>query len=160
MHDVVDPAPLPAPRHAPAHAPVPSSAAVSARMARQGRRDTSPELLLRRALHRRGLRYRVDAALPGLPRRRADVLFTRARLAVFVDGCFWHACPEHTTLPASNRKWWQEKLDRNVARDRDTDERLEAAGWTVLRFWEHADMDAAAAVVHETWTRCLTRPER
>ncbi len=78
---------------------------------------------------------------------------------MFVDGCFWHACPEHATLPASNRQWWREKLDKNVARDRDTDERLEAAGWTVLRFWEHVDMNAAAAVVHETWIRCLTRSE-
>ncbi len=130
---------------------MPSSPSVSARMARQGRRDTAPELMLRRALHRRGLRYRVDAPLPGMPRRRADLLFTRARLAVFVDGCFWHACPVHATHPASNPHWWRAKLEANVARDRDTDARLLAAGWSVLRFWEHADMEAAADLVAETW---------
>ncbi len=120
-------------------------------MSRQRRRDTSPELLLRRELHRRGLRYRVDAPLPGMPRRRADVLFTRARVAVFVDGCFWHACPEHRTSPAHNGAWWARKLEANVARDRETDARLADAGWTALRFWEHEDAvraadDVAAAV--------------
>ncbi|MFS0703401.1 very short patch repair endonuclease [Cellulomonas sp. 179-A 9B4 NHS] len=130
---------------------MPSSASVSARMARQARRDTDPELALRRALHRRGLRYLVDAPLPSIPRRRADVLLPRARVAVFVDGCFWHACPLHATQPASNSEWWRAKLERNVARDRDTDARLGAAGWLVLRFWEHDDMTAAADVVMEAW---------
>ncbi|AEI13440.1 DNA mismatch endonuclease Vsr [Cellulomonas gilvus ATCC 13127] len=124
---------------------------MSARMSRQHRRDTSPELALRRALHRRGLRYRVDATLPGIPRRRADVLFPRARLVVFVDGCFWHACPLHATQPAANGEWWRAKLEANVARDRDTDARLTASGWRVLRFWEHADMEAAAGAVETAW---------
>ena len=134
------------------HVPVPSSSAVSARMSRQHRRDTSPELALRRALHRHGLRYRVDAPLPGIPRRRADVLFSRARLVVFVDGCFWHACPQHATQPASNAEGWRAKLEANVARDRDTDARLTGSGWTVLRFWEHADMEVAATTVMAAWS--------
>jgi DNA mismatch endonuclease, patch repair protein len=130
------------------HIAVPSSASVSARMSRQGRRDTEPELALRRELHRLGLRYRVDHPLPGMLRRRAAV-----HLAVFVDGCFWHACPEHATQPASNATWWSEKLKANVARDRDTDARLIEQGWCVLRFWEHADMRAAADTVEDTWRR-------
>jgi len=100
-------------------------------------------------LHRRGLRYRVNYAFrePGLTRRRCDVAFTRCRVAVFVDGCFWHACPLHATSPKANESWWRAKLDRNVDRDRDTNGQLRAAGWTVLRFWEHEDvMDAADRV--------------
>lgn len=120
-------------------------------MARQGRRDTAPELALRRALHHRGLRYLVDAPLPGIPRRRADVLFPRARIAVFVDGCFWHACPVHATEPAANASWWRAKLEANVARDRDTDDRLERSGWAVVRFWEHDAMDPAADAVASLW---------
>ena len=147
---VARPVGLPTP---PRHVATPSSPGVSARMSRQGRRDTAPELALRRELHRLGLRYRVDQVLPGMPRRRADIVFTAARLAVFVDGCFWHACPDHATQPASNAAWWREKLAANVARDRDTDVRLTAQGWQVLRFWEHADMHAAAALVEETWRR-------
>ena len=101
------------------------------------RRDTSTELEIRRALHARGLRYRVDfAPVPGL-RRRADIAFTRARIAVFIDGCFWHGCPLHGTSPKRNADYWGPKLAANVARDRDTDQRLEDAGWHVLRFWEH-----------------------
>jgi DNA mismatch endonuclease (patch repair protein) len=72
-------------------------------------------------------------------RRRADVVFTRARVAVFVDGCFWHRCPEHSTIPTANRAWWIDKLDANVTRDRDTDAQLGAAGWLVIRVWEHED---------------------
>jgi DNA mismatch endonuclease (patch repair protein) len=118
-------------------------------MSRQKRRDTEPELLLRRMLFAMGLRYRVNATLPSMPRRRADVVFTRVRVAVFVDGCFWHRCPVHRTDPANNGAWWQEKLAGNVARDADTNARLRALGWTVLRFWEHEDMTAAAATVFD-----------
>lgn len=118
--------------------------ATSARMSRQARRDTAPELELRRELHRLGLRYRVDHPLPGMPRRRADVLFPRAKVAVFVDGCFWHACPVHGTAPTNNGQWWADKLARNVVRDRDTDAQLDAAGWTVVRIWEHQNMSHAA----------------
>lgn len=109
------------------------------------RRDTSTELEIRRALHARGLRYRVDfAPVPGL-RRRADIAFTRARIAVFIDGCFWHGCPLHGTSPKRNADYWGPKLAANVARDRDTDQRLEDAGWHVLRFWEHEGPEAAAS---------------
>jgi len=112
-------------------------------MQQQGRRDTAPELALRREFWRRGLRYRVDVA-PIRGRRRADVVFTRDRVAVYVDGCFWHRCPLHGTTPRSNQEWWTAKLDANVARDRATDEELSAAGWTVVRVWEHEDPAVAA----------------
>ncbi|MGY1701423.1 very short patch repair endonuclease [Geodermatophilus sp. SYSU D00766] len=127
--------------------PAPSDPSVTSRMSRQARRDTMPEVALRRELHRRGLRFRVDWPLPGMPRRRADIAFTRKHVAVFVDGCFWHACPEHRTAPATNASWWAAKLETNVRRDRDTDERLRTSGWTVLRFWEHAEVARAADAV-------------
>jgi len=120
-------------------------------MRKQGRRDTAPELALRRELWRRGLRYRVDVA-PIRGRRRADVVFTRDRVAVYVDGCFWHRCPLHATTPRSNQEWWTAKLDANVARDRATDEELSAVGWTVVRVWEHEE-PASAAVRVETAVR-------
>lgn len=122
----------------------PTDITTSRRMSRQRTRDTAPEMLLRRELHRRGLRYCVDAPLPGLPRRRADILFTRARVAVFVDGCFWHGCSEHKTAPNTNGAWWTAKLARNIERDRETDAYLRSLGWTVLRFWEHGDITHAA----------------
>jgi DNA mismatch endonuclease, patch repair protein len=113
-------------------------------MQRQARRDTKPEVALRKELWRRGLRYRVDLApLVGL-RRRADILFTRAKVVVYVDGCFWHTCPDHSTVPKANREWWIAKLEANVRRDRDTDVRLQDAGWTVVRVWEHESAQAAA----------------
>jgi DNA mismatch endonuclease (patch repair protein) len=115
-------------------------------MQRQGRRDTAPELALRRAAWSRGLRYRVDVApIPG--RRRADLVFTRAKVAVFVDGCFWHRCPEHATMPKRNQAWWRAKLDANVARDRAADRELLDAGWIVVRVWEHEEPEVAAACV-------------
>lgn len=119
--------------------PVPSSPGVSARMSRARRRDTKPEMLIRREAHHRGLRYKVDTPLPGLPRRRADMVFAGPRVMVFVDGCFWHSCPDHISIPRSNHDWWVQKLDANRARDRETDAHLTGLGWTVLRFWEHED---------------------
>ncbi|MGH3613105.1 MAG: very short patch repair endonuclease [Pseudonocardia sp.] len=119
--------------------PVPSSPTVSAQMSRARRRDTGPEMAVRREAHRRGLRYRVDTPVPGMPRRRADMIFSRRRVAVFVDGCFWHSCPVHATVPMANRAWWLAKLHRNHERDRDTDHHLRGLGWTVLRFWEHEE---------------------
>lgn len=114
-------------------------------MQRQGRRDTKPELRIRRELHRRGHRYYVDRApLPGL-RRRADLVFPRLKVAVYVDGCFWHACPQHGTTPTNNSDWWIAKLDANVRRDRDTDERLIAAGWQPVRIWAHEPLEMAIA---------------
>jgi DNA mismatch endonuclease (patch repair protein) len=113
-------------------------------MERQGRRDTKPELALRRELWRRGLRYRVDVPpIRGL-RRRADLVFTRSKVAVYVDGCFWHTCPTHATLPKANREWWIAKLAKNVERDRDTDARLVDKGWAVVRVWEHEPVKDAA----------------
>lgn len=113
-------------------------------MSRQATVGTAPELALRSALHRRGLRYRVNVPpLAGL-RRRADILFPGPRVAVMVDGCFWHSCPEHQTHPRANGSWWAEKLAANVRRDRETDERLTTAGWLVIRVWEHEAVDEAA----------------
>lgn len=124
-----------------------TDAATAVRMSRQARKDTAPEILLRRELHRRGLRYRIEYPLPGMRRRRADIAFTRAKVAVFVDGCFWHACPQHATSPANNREWWADKLRRNVERDRETDAHLEGLGWAVVRVWEHeSTVDAADRV--------------
>lgn len=124
-----------------------TDAATSARLSKQRRRDTKPEVALRRELHRRGLRYFVDRApLKGL-RRRADVVFPRRKVAVYVDGCFWHSCPVHATKPRNNAQWWADKLATNVSRDRDTDSRLEAEGWTVVRVWEHEPAVEAAAKV-------------
>jgi DNA mismatch endonuclease (patch repair protein) len=112
----------------------------------QRRRDTAPEVALRSELHRLGLRFRVDAPLPGL-RRRADVLFTKSRVAVFIDGCFWHGCPEHGTWPKNNAEWWRRKIEANKARDADTEEQLNASGWLVVRAWEHDDPKGVAIAV-------------
>ncbi|MGY1805028.1 very short patch repair endonuclease [Blastococcus sp. SYSU D00922] len=130
--------------------PLASSPQVSLRMSRARRRDTAPEVAVRREAHRRGLRYRVDAPLPGMPRRRADMLFSRRRVAVFIDGCFWHSCPVHASVPAANNAWWVAKLARNTARDRDTDQHLEALGWRVLRFWEHEKPVMVVDVIERT----------
>lgn len=112
-------------------------------------RDTKPELALRSAVHARGLRYRVSAKPLAGVRRTADLVFTRAQVAVFLDGCFWHGCPEHHTVAAANATFWAEKVENNRARDRNTDERLAAAGWVSIRIWEHEDPQEAAARVEE-----------
>jgi DNA mismatch endonuclease Vsr len=121
------------------------------------RAGTTPELALRRELHRRGLRFRVNlAGLPGRP----DVAFTRAKLAVFVDGCFWHRCPEHGVLPKHNGAWWLAKLDRNVERDREKDAALTALGWLVVHVWEHEDVRAAADRIEQAWRRRVAASTR
>lgn len=130
---------------------------VSRRMSVARRKDTKPELDLRRQLHARGLRYRVTYPVPGRPRRTMDVAFTRAKVAVFVDGCFWHGCPEHATQPRANSEWWAQKLRMNVERDVDTNEVLAGQGWTVLRFWEHEDPTAMAGTI-ESAVRPQTNP--
>ncbi|MFJ8956141.1 very short patch repair endonuclease [Streptomyces sp. NPDC102381] len=100
-------------------------------------RDTTPERLVRRLVHAQGLRYRVAARpLPDL-RRTADLVFRPAKVAVFIDGCYWHGCPDHYVPPKTNSGYWSDKVARNIARDRDTDQKLRDAGWLVLRFWEH-----------------------
>ena len=105
--------------------------------------NTKPELRLRQALHRLGRRFRVQYRVPGLPRRSVDIAFTRSKVAIMVDGCFWHVCPQHASWPKNNAQWWREKLAANVARDRETDRRLEELGWTVIRVWEHERTEAA-----------------
>lgn len=114
-------------------------------------RDTKPELEVRRALHRLGLRYRVAIAPePGL-RRRADIVFTRARVAVFIDGCFWHGCPEHGRSSFNhNADYWPTKIAANRARDTDTNLKLAQAGWLVLRYWEHQDAADVVADIQQT----------
>lgn len=106
-------------------------------------RDTRPELAVRRLLHAAGFRYRVDFAPLG-GRRRADIVFTKYRVAVFIDGCFWHGCPQHATLPKMNSDYWLPKLERNIARDIETNDALADAGWRVLRFWEHESPEQVA----------------
>lgn len=115
----------------------PSSITVSARMSRQSPHATAAETAVRRLLHAAGLRYRVNYPVPHMPRRRIDIAFTKTKIAVIVDGCFWHGCPEHATQPKENVEWWQAKLAKNMARDVETTHHLTAEGWTVLRFWEH-----------------------
>ncbi|GAA2070368.1 hypothetical protein GCM10009801_21020 [Streptomyces albiaxialis] len=107
-------------------------------------RDTKPERLIRQLVHAQGLRYRVASRpLPYL-RRTADMVFRPAKVAVFIDGCYWHGCPEHYVRPKTNSGYWSQKVAGNVARDRDTDQHLAAAGWTILRFWEHESADTCA----------------
>lgn len=118
----------------------------STMLANKGR-DTGPELRLRRQLHAIGLRYFVNRRPVKSIRRTADVVFPKLRIAVFVDGCFWHSCPEHRTSPVRNSSFWAEKLARTVERDRETNEALEAAGWQVIRVWEHENQSHAALAV-------------
>jgi DNA mismatch endonuclease, patch repair protein len=115
----------------------------SEQMARVGRRNTLPEVIVRKALHRAGWRYRLHVRLPGTP----DFVFARQQVAVFVDGCFWHGCPRHYAVPLSNVTFWKRKLERNLQRDRRVDHELVALGWDVVRIWEHeAKADIAEAV--------------
>jgi DNA mismatch endonuclease (patch repair protein) len=117
-----------------------SSPAVRMRMQRQQTRDTQPELAVRRLLHAEGLRYRVDAPPIRMLRRRADVVFGPAKVALFVDGCFWHGCPDHGARPTrSNDAYWADKIRRNRERDHHTDAELVVAGWISIRVWEHED---------------------
>jgi DNA mismatch endonuclease (patch repair protein) len=130
-----------------------SSPEARARMQSNKSRDTKPELALRSAVHALGLRYRVDARPLKALRRRADLVFPRAKVAVFLDGCFWHGCPVHHTVAAANASFWAEKVSTNRARDSDTDAKLAEAGWVSVRVWEHEDPLEAAervrAVVRE-----------
>jgi DNA mismatch endonuclease (patch repair protein) len=109
--------------------------------------DTKPEIALRRELHARGLRYFKNRRPMAGVRRTADIVFPTTRLAVFIDGCFWHGCPEHHTVARTNAEYWLAKVERNRARDQETDALLAAAGWTVVRIWEHVAIAEAADVV-------------
>lgn len=123
-------------------------------------RDTKPELLVRRAAHALGLRYRVNARPEPTLNRTADLLFPRAMVAVFIDGCYWHGCPKHCSLPATNAEFWAAKIDRNRERDCDTTARLEALGWLVLRFWSHEDPNAVAQAIRRAVPPGPDRPGR
>lgn len=113
------------------------------------RRDTKPELRLRRALHALGYRFRVDfRVLPDL-NRRVDVASTRRQVAVMVHGCYWHGCSQHYSAPRTNVEFWQSKIARNVQRDADTVARLSAAGWIVITIWEHQPVEEAVAIVSQ-----------
>ena len=112
-------------------------------------RDTPFEIRVRRLLHAKGLRYRIDQAIPEVTRSRPDIVFRRERVAVFLDGCFWHSCQLHASAPTANREWWRAKLRANVERDRRHARELMAAGWSVSRFWEHQDAAAVAAEIEQ-----------
>ena len=131
---------------------IPSASSPSAltRMKMQRQRDTYPEKQLRSMLHRMGFRYRTHLEpIRGL-RIHADILFPRVKIALFVDGCFWHSCPEHGTLPKANREWWKHKLAINTERDERAEKTLRSQGWTVIRIWEHEDPEIASAAIAKT----------
>lgn len=129
------------------------------RMQRQARAGTGPELALRRALHSRGLRYRVGMRpLAGL-RRTGDVVFPRQKIVVFADGCFWHGCTEHRSTPKSNSEWWSRKIEANRRRDAETDRLFQQAGWFVFRVWEHDDAERAGDAI-ATAVRARLLPSR
>lgn len=119
------------------------------------RRDTKPELILRSLLHSRGLRFRVDSVPFKGVRTRADIVFSKAKIAVFVDGCFWHGCPEHFILPKTNVDYWSTKIAKNKDRDERVDKIMSAAGWAVIHIWEHDDPGLAADLIERSW-RCRT----
>lgn len=135
----------------------PSSPEASRRMARVRQRGTDVEIELRRALHALGLRYRLQVPLSRKPRRVADIVFIGARVAVFVDGCFWHGCPLHATWPKENAGFWRAKIEANRARDADTARRLRELGWEVIRVWSHEDPVEVARLIYD---RVLERKGR
>src|SRR5690348_10079614 len=137
--------------HAKGVCPAPSTEGRSRNMQANRRTDTKPEVTLRKELHRLGYRYRKDLPLvvgQGL-RVRPDIVFPRRKIAVFVDGCFWHVCPEHGRMPTSNEWYWTPKLRRNMERDRAADAALTASGWRVIRLWEHEPLPSAVDAVVE-----------
>lgn len=134
--------------------PRPLNETIRQRMVSTRQRDTGVELELRGLLHRAGLRFRVHVAPIAGMRSRADVVFRRARVAVFVNGCFWHGCPDHATWPKNNAVWWRAKIEGNRERDQRVDDALVRAGWRVVRVWEHDDLAAIAGQVRDlVWSR-------
>lgn len=113
-------------------------------------RDTKPEMAVRRLIHANGLRYRVNARPEEDLRRTADIVFTRIKVAVFIDGCFWHGCPTHFTRPRANREFWERKIQHNIERDEETTTVLIQRGWKVLRFWEHESPGDVADTITTT----------
>lgn len=135
----------------------PPSDETARRMRSVRQRGTAAELAVRNAVERRGYTFDIDRSPLHGVRRRADLVFQNERVAVFVDGCFWHACPEHATWPKHNAEWWRAKIEANQHRDRDTDQRLVTAGWIPVRVWEHEDPDVAATRIVEI-VRSRQRP--
>ena len=129
--------------------PKPSSEAALHRMKAAKPRDTAPEKALRSALHRKGLRFRTDVKPVKELNRKADILFRPAKVAVFVDGCFWHGCPIHGTQAKKNAAFWQQKIRQNQERDKDTVIQLQAAGWRVIRVWEHEDLEKTSQEIYD-----------
>lgn len=119
--------------------PISPTPSVSLRMSRQATVGTKPELALRKRLHLLGKRFRLHVKVPGLPRRTIDIAFPKEKVAVFVDGCFWHGCDVHRSVPRTNESWWTAKLESNRARDVETVNHLAKSGWRTLRVWEHED---------------------
>lgn len=111
--------------------------------------STGPEMAVRRLLFANGLRYRVQYPVPGAPRRSIDIAFPGKKIAVFIDGCFWHGCSEHRNIPFHNRDWWQNKIDQNRSRDTDTEEKLRASGWLVFRYWEHVPTEQIVSEIQD-----------
>ena len=137
--------------------PSASAPAVRRRMQSTGRRDTPPELRVRSLLHRIGYRFRVDISPMSSIRSRADIVFPRLKVAVYLDGCFWHGCPLHATWPKANADWWRNKIEANRQRDRTATATLLASGWSVLRIWEHEEpTNAVKAIVSELRSRSTT----
>jgi DNA mismatch endonuclease, patch repair protein len=139
------------------HSPRASSEAARKRMRACRGRDTAPERDLRSALHRMGLRFRVHRRPEPAINCRADILFSGAKLAVFVDGCFWHGCPQHRTTPRANRRFWLEKIAANRRRDARSARRIRSAGWTVIRVWEHETSQRAGRRIAERLASCYDR---
>lgn len=129
--------------------PVPSSEAALARMKAAKPRNTAPEKALRSALHRMGLRFRLYEKPVETLNRKADIVFRSAKVAIFVDGCFWHGCPIHGTQAKANAEFWAQKIKQNQERDLDTTSRLEAAGWIVIRVWEHEDPEEVSQKIYD-----------
>lgn len=125
----------------------PASPGSSRRMARVRQKGTGAELALRRELYRNGLRYRINLVVLEKPRRTADIAFPGLKIAIFVDGCFWHGCPLHATWPKQNAEFWRQKIEMNRARDDDTDASPQALDWKVLRIWEHESPVAATEAI-------------
>src|SRR5262245_10657196 len=137
--------------------PIPSSLEASRRMSATRGTNNRADRVLRSALHRLGLRFRIQKRLIPGSTRSVDIVFPHARLAVFVDGCFWHGCPRHGTQPKANAEWWRSKIRQNQQRDRDTNRRLRKLGWQVLRIWEHESPDEAANRVLASYRKCVLR---
>ena len=133
--------------------PVPSSGAALARMKAAKPRDTVPEKALRSELHKRGLRYQVDVRPIEKLNRRADIVFRSAKVAIFVDGCFWHGCPIHGTQAKANAEFWKNKIKRNQERDAETNQLLKKAGWKVVRVWEHENLEKASEKIQKIFIK-------